>query len=72
MEKRVDKLENEMDDVKVRLAVAESNIDRVEKNIMEIKDDTRWLRRTITGAIITGIIGGIIGLVFALIKLNGG
>lgn len=72
MEKRVDKLENEMDDVKVRLAVAESNIDRVEKNILEIKDDTRWLRRTITGAIITGIIGGIIGLVFALIKLNGG
>lgn len=72
MEKRVDKLENEMDDVKVRLAVAESNIDRVEKNIMEIKDDTRWLRRTITGAIITGVIGGIIGLAFALIKLNGG
>ncbi len=72
MEKRVEKLESEMDDVKVRLAVAESNIKQIRDDIGTIKDDTRWLRRTITGVIITSIIGGAIGLIYTIIKLNGG
>lgn len=63
MENRVYKLENDVDDLKVRLAVAESNIKKVEQDISSIKDDTRWLRRTITGSIITVVIGCIIYLI---------
>ena len=37
-----------------------------EKDIEELKDKIRWLTRTITGAIITALIG----LLFALIKLK--
>ena len=67
MEKRVDKLENDMDNVKIRLAVAESNIQKVEQDISSIKDDTRWLRRTITAS----IIGIVIASLVAFLKMGG-
>jgi predicted nucleic acid-binding Zn-ribbon protein len=68
MEQRVIKLENDMADVKTRLAVAESNIKDIKEDISSIKDDTKWLRRTITNAIVVGVIGGVIALYFAAIK----
>lgn len=64
MEKRVDKLEESMSDVRVRLAVTESGLEQVRDDIGSIKDDTRWLRRTVTGAMVTGLIGGVISLLF--------
>lgn len=66
MENRVEKLETDMVDVKTRLAVAESNIKDVKEDIGTIKDDTRWLRRTVT----TSIIGIVIAAVIAVIKLG--
>ncbi|MEK4700265.1 hemolysin XhlA family protein [Solibacillus sp. FSL R7-0668] len=66
MENRVGKLESDMVDVKTRLAVAESNIKDVKEDIGTIKDDTRWLRRTVT----TSIIGIVIAAVIAVIKLG--
>lgn len=71
MENRVTKLENDMVDVKVRLSVAESSIKDIKEDISSIKDDTKWLRSTITGAIITAVVGGIIGAVFLGLKLGG-
>jgi len=62
MDNRVIKLESDMTDVKTRLAVAESNIKDVKDDINSIKDDTRWLRRTITGGIITVVIAVIIAV----------
>lgn len=38
-----------------------------EKDINEMKDKIRWLSRTITGAIITGVFG----VIFAYIKIGG-
>lgn len=67
MEHRVIKLESDMVDVKTRLAVAESNIKDVKADISSIKDDTRWLRRTIT----TSIIGIVIAAIIAVIKMGG-
>ncbi|MEB3750061.1 hypothetical protein EP10_000900 [Geobacillus icigianus] len=57
-----------MVDVKTRLAVAESNIKDMREDIRAIKDDTKWLRRTITNAIIVSVVGGIVAIVFAALK----
>ncbi len=66
MEERVTKIEGDVSDLKTRMAVAESNLKDVKEDISSIKDDTKWLRRTITGAIITTIIGAILGGMIAL------
>lgn len=63
MENRVIKLEDEVDDIKIRLAVAESNIKDIKEDIESIKDDTKWLRKTITASIITIVIGCIIWVI---------
>jgi predicted nucleic acid-binding Zn-ribbon protein len=75
MEQRVAKLEadvtmlrDDMVDVKTRLAVAEANIKDMRDDIRAIKDDTKWLRRTITNAIIVSVIGGIVAIIFAALK----
>jgi Haemolysin XhlA len=68
MENRVAKLEADMMDVKTRLAVAEANIKDMRDDIRAIKDDTKWLRRTITNAIIVSVVGGIVAIIFAALK----
>lgn len=70
------RMEGDVSDLKVRMSVAENNIGDMKEDIRSIKDDTKWLRRTITGTIITAIVGGVIGLAFLgiqiYLKLNGG
>ena len=61
-------LEGRVTSLEIRMAVAESDIKNVRADITAIKDDTRWLRRAFTGAIITAVIGGVIGFVFILIN----
>ncbi|MCL6615555.1 MAG: hemolysin XhlA family protein [Anoxybacillus ayderensis] len=68
MEERIQKLEADMVDIKTRLAVAESNIKDMREDIRAIKDDTKWLRRTITNAIIVSVVGGIVAIIFAAMK----
>ena len=68
MENRVSKLEGEMDDIKIRMAVAESSIKDIREDIHTIKDDTKWLRRAISNAIIVAIVGGVIAITFAALK----
>jgi hypothetical protein len=61
-------VEGRLTSLEIRMAVNENDVKAVRDEIKGIKDDTKWLRRTITGALITSIIIGIIGVVFALIK----
>lgn len=72
LEERVSILERSDIDKATRLAVAENNIKGMQADISAIKDDTKWLRRTWTNAMIGGtivaVIGGVIGLVFWVIK----
>lgn len=65
---RLDRLEVDVIDLKTRLAVAEANIKEVKEGLIEIRNDTKWLRRTITNAIIVSVIGGVIGLLFSISK----
>ena len=65
---RLDRLEVDVVDLKTRLAVAESNIKEVREGLIEIRNDTKWLRRAITNAMIVSAIGGVIGLLFTVLK----
>lgn len=47
-------------------------VKNIEKRLDSIQDDTKFTRRTITGAVITTLIGGLGSLVFFAIKLGGG
>lgn len=67
---RLDRLEVDVVDLKTRLAVAEANIKEVKEGLIEIRNDTKWLRRAITNAMIVSAIGGVIGLLFSV--FNGG
>ena len=65
---RLDRLEVDVVDLKTRLAVAEANIKEVKEGLIEIRNDTKWLRRAITNAMIVSAIGGAIGLLFSVLK----
>lgn len=67
MDQRMNKLENDMVDVKTRLAVTEAGLKDVKEDISSIKEDTKWLRRTITSA----IIGIVLAAVVTLLKIGG-
>jgi hypothetical protein len=60
LENRVQKLEDDMVDVKTRLAVAESSIKDIKEDLSSIKTNTTWLLRIIVGAIIMSVLGLII------------
>jgi hypothetical protein len=72
LEERVAGLERSDVDKATRLAVAENNIKGMQADISAIKDDTKWLRRTITNVLISApvvaVISGIIGLIFWALK----
>lgn len=63
MEQRMGRLENDMTDVKTRLAVAESNIREIREDIGGIKDNTTWILRL--------VIGGLVGAMLTFIIKGG-
>lgn len=58
---RIAKLENDMSDVKSRLAVAESSIKEIKEDVGDIKDNTTWILRLLVG----GLIGAFITFVLS-------
>lgn len=66
----IDKLEEDMIDLKIRVKVLETDVKGIKGDIASIKDDTKWLRRTITGAFITA--GAVIILGLIMYGLKGG
>ncbi|MGN7402720.1 hemolysin XhlA family protein [Cytobacillus praedii] len=77
MEQRFISIEKDVSDVKkditemnTRLAIAEAGLKDVKEDIRSIKDDTKWLRRSITNALIVALVGGAVAIFYAAIKLN--
>jgi chromosome segregation ATPase len=72
--RRVDKHETRLYDLEMSDKLQNSKIQGLEDTLKEIKDDTKWIRRAITGAIISAtivaIISGIIGI--AITSIYGG
>ncbi|CAG9621085.1 hypothetical protein BACCIP111883_01857 [Sutcliffiella rhizosphaerae] len=44
------------------------DIGEMRKDLTEIKDDIKWLRRSITNAFIVGIIGGAVAIFYAILQ----
>ena len=51
------KLEDDVTDIKTRMAVAESNIKDIKDDISSIKSNTSWILRLIIGAIVGAVLG---------------
>lgn len=72
--RRVDKHETRLYDLEMSDQLQNSKIQGLEDTLKEIKDDTKWIRRAITGAIVSAtivaIISGIIGI--AITSIYGG
>lgn len=62
-QEQIDVLRGEMNDVKTRLAVAESNIKSVNEKLGKIDSNTTWTIRLVIGAIVLALIN---------VLLNGG
>lgn len=66
---RLTKIETKLDDyanLREKTEEAYTTSKENKKDIEEINDKIKWLSRTITGAIITGIVG----IIFLLIQIN--
>lgn len=60
MEDRVRKIEEDIVDIKTRLAVAESSIKDIKEDLSSIKSNTTWIIRLIVGAIVMAVLGFLI------------
>jgi Haemolysin XhlA len=66
--------EGRVTSLEIKVAVMESDIKNVKEDIGSIKDDTKWLRRAITNALIVGgitLIGGVITTVIIFLMKGG-
>lgn len=67
---KVNKQDKDISKVKEKMYIHSVKINQVKTDLQDVKDDTVWLRRTITGAIITAVFTGAISFVFYLIQSN--
>ncbi|MGG0891697.1 hemolysin XhlA family protein [Cytobacillus horneckiae] len=49
----------------------ERDIRDIKEDLKEIKDDTKWLRRSITNALIVALIGGAVAIFYTAFKIGG-
>ena len=70
-ELRMDKLDDRLEQINSTQIVHSQQIAGILETLKDIKGDTVWLRRTVTGAVLGGTISAVIGfIVFAIQKLN--
>jgi DNA-binding transcriptional regulator GbsR (MarR family) len=67
----IKQIKGEIGELKTTTKMHDVSIDNITTTLDDIKEDTKWLRRTITKAfistLITGLIGGVIALFFTTI-----
>jgi chromosome segregation ATPase len=64
----VEKLKEKASNHNASLMLHESAISGLKDSIKDIRDDTKWLRRAITNAFITALIGGAVVIVYAAMQ----
>lgn len=69
--KKCDKdLKEEIDKLKQTVAFHDRDIHDIKETLKEIKEDTKWLRRSITNALIVAIISGAVAIFYAAIQMS--
>ncbi|MGM0878439.1 MAG: hemolysin XhlA family protein [Bacillota bacterium] len=72
IQKEIDEIKKDIDHLQKQSIVHDHDISEIKSTLAEIKDDTKWIRRTFTNAIvtatITAVIGGVIAIVFTVFK----
>ena len=53
---RLKKVEGDVSDLKIRMAVAESNIKDIKEDVSSIKGNTTWILRLVIGGLISAAI----------------
>ena len=71
--KKSDKdLKDEIDKLKQTVAFHDRDIHDIKETLKEIKEDTKWLRRSITNALIVALLTGAVAIFYAALKSQGG
>lgn len=72
VQKDLDDMKGDIRRLQDKQLLQDQAIEGIQSSLREIKEDTKWLKRTITNAIImtscTGVIGGGIAIVFTVFK----
>ena len=70
-DRRMDKLDERVEKMNNIQIIHDQQIAGILETLKDIKGDTVWVRRTVTGAVLGGTVSAIIGfIVFAIQKLN--
>lgn len=62
------KMKDDIRNLQVSDKLQDQEISSVKSTLSEIREDTKWLRRAITNALIVALIGGAIAIFYAGIK----
>lgn len=72
IQKEIDDMKGDIRRLQDKTLLQDQTIQGIKDALIEIKDDTKWLKRTITTALITAtivaVIGGSITIVFEVFK----
>jgi peptidoglycan hydrolase CwlO-like protein len=72
VQKEIDEMKADIRRLQDKSLLQDQAIQNIQGDLKEIKEDTKWLKRTITNAILTAtctaIIGGVIGIIFVVFK----
>lgn len=62
------KMKDDIRDLQVSDKIQDQEISSVKSTLSEIREDTKWLRRAITNALIVALVGGAVAIFYAAIK----
>lgn len=72
VQKDIDDMKGDIRRLQDKTLLQDQSIQNIQGDLKEIKGDTKWLKRTITAALITtlctAVIGGCIAIVFTVFK----
>lgn len=72
VQKDIEDMKGDIRRLQDKTLLQDQSIQNIQGDLKEIKEDTKWLKRTITAALITavctGVIGGGIAIIFTVFK----
>ncbi|CAG9622104.1 hypothetical protein BACCIP111883_02895 [Sutcliffiella rhizosphaerae] len=68
LKKNNNRFEKGIRDLQDKSLLHDRDIRDMKQDLAEIKDDLKWLRRSITNAFIVGIIGGAMAIFYAVLQ----